>query len=364
LTDLLQLLRDEEKGTTLPALLARCIEAYECSPHRATYVLRFRHLLGRKSRAPKQVNTRTSEALSSSDAASMQESFEKTLHLPSAYLAAYEGLLEDWYRGNSQFLAEQLTEDEAVSWDSRFGLTDEELERIGDLFDNPQFRSYLEKDAEYYEANPVLKRSIARELGFDPDIPAFDLLIRMYQKNENESEAWHFAAMRRPQAKVRWAKELVGRIEEITDREAGLDRHPIAALGDTIPAAIRTLFEQAHLCYLFDFDLPCTVMCGALIEQAFEEKFPEIFAECARQYKETKRDLKMWQKIDKVIEKYPRFAPTRQPSNEVWRARTDAIHHPRTYLNLGRYKAEDILRKTSKVLEILFERDDPDEGKK
>lgn len=364
MSDLLQRLKDEEKGTTLPALLARFIEAYECSPSRAAYVLRFKHLLGRKSQASKQVNSKTAEALSSSDAASLKEVFEKTLHSPSGYIAAYEGLLLDWYRGNSELLADQLTEDEVVSWDSRFELADEEKERRGDLFDNPGFMAYLERDAADYEENPELKRVIAQELGFDRDIPAFDLLIRMYQRSENASETVHFAAVRKPQSKVRWAKELVGRIEEIADREEGLDRHPIAALGDAIPAAIRTLFEQAHLCYLFDFDLPCTVMCGALIEQAFEEKFPDIFAECAKQYKETKRDLKMWEKIDKVIEKYPHFTSTRQPSKEVWRARTDAIHHPRTYLNQGRHKAEEILRKTSKVLGVLFESEELEAGRK
>src|SRR5271157_5162869 len=98
MSDVPKLFEDELKGTTLPALLARFIEAYECSPDRTAYVLRFKHLLGKKSQASKQVNDRTSEALSSSNATSLKDVFDKTLHSPSGYLAVYEGLLEDWYR--------------------------------------------------------------------------------------------------------------------------------------------------------------------------------------------------------------------------------------------------------------------------
>jgi len=37
--------------------------------------------------------------------------------------------------------------------------------------------------------------------------------------------------------------------------------------------ALSVLFEQAHLCYLFNLEIPCAMTCGSLIEEAIEVKF-------------------------------------------------------------------------------------------
>jgi hypothetical protein len=349
MSDVPKLFEDELKGTTLPALLARFIEAYECSPDRTAYVLRFKHLLGRKSQAPKQVNNRTSEALSSSNTASLKDVFEKTLHSPSGYLTAYEGLLEDWYRGNSQRLEDELTEDEIVSWDSSYELTDEEREARGDLFDNPYLRSSLEKQVEDFEKNPDLKRAYAREFGFDEEIPAFDLLIRMYQKTENDSEFSHFVHIRRSQPEILWSKELIGRLGEIAKREDGLDRHPIAAIGKMIPLAHRTLFELAHLLYLFDFDIPCILTCGTLVEELVKKEFPDLSTRWSEQQAN-------WEsKINEIVSQYPKYSSAKPFLENIMDNRNVAAHDPSAYLSNGRRRSENVLRMTRNVLEIFFE---------
>jgi hypothetical protein len=349
MSDVPKLFEDELKGTTLPALLARFIEAYECSPNRTTYLLRFKHLLGRKSQAPKQVNNRTSEALSTSIAASLKEVFDKTMHSPSGYLAVYEGLLEDWYRGNRGFFEEELTEDEVVFQDSSYQLADEEREARGDLFDNPYFRSNLERQADDLEKDPDLKRAVAREFGYKEEIPAFDLLIRMHQKTENDSESSHFDYIKRSQPDVRWSKELIGRLGEIVEREDGLGCHPFAAVGELIPIAHRTLFEQAHMLYLFDFDIPCILTCGTLVEELIEKEFRELSTKWSEQ-------KTIWQlKISDIISQYPQYRDAEPYLVSIMANRNVAAHDPTAYLSSGRTRSESILRMTRSVLEIFYE---------
>ncbi len=349
MSDVPKLFEDELKGTTLPALLARFIEAYECSPNRAAYVLRFKHLLGRQSQAPKQVNNMTSEALYSSNAASLKEGFDKTLHSPSGYLAVYEGLLEAWYRGNRGFFEDELTEDEIVFRDSNYELADEELEARGELFDNPDFRSSLERQAEDFEKNPDLKRAFAREFGYKEEIPAFDLLIRMYQKTENDSESSHFAYVKRPKPDVRWSKELIGRLGEIVEREDRLESHPFAAVGELVPISLRTLFEQAHMLYLFDFDIPCVLTCGTLIEELAEKKFPDLSAKWAEQ-------KTIWEsKVNEIVSRYPQYSSAKPFMENIMGNRNVAAHDPSAYLGNGKMRSGSILRMTRKVLEIFFE---------
>jgi hypothetical protein len=357
MSDVPKLFEDELKGTTLPALLARFVEAYECSPNRTAYVLRFKHLLGRESQAPKQVNNRTSEALASSIAASSKEIYDKTLHSPSLYLSVYEGLLEDWYRGNRGFFEDELTEDEVVFRDSNYELTDEEREARGELFDNPYFRSSLEKQAEDFEKNPDLKRAFAREFGYKEEIPAFDLLIRMHQKTENDSESSHFDYVKRSKPDLRWSKELIGRLGDIVEREVGLEAHPFASVGELVPIAHRTLFEQAHMLYLFDFDIPCVLTCGTLVEELVEKEFPDLSNIWSQMHLpiEERRHISWESKIQDVVSMYPKYSSAKPFLENIVDNRNVAAHDPSAYLSNGRKRSESILRMTRNVLEIFFE---------
>lgn len=355
MSDVPKLFEDELKGTTLPALLARFIEAYECSPNRTTYLLRFKHLLGRKSQAPKQVNNRTSEVLSSSIAASLKEVYDKTLHSPSGYLAVYEGLLEDWYRGNRGFFEEELTEDEVVFQDSSYELADEERKARGDLLDSSYFRSNLERQADDLEKDPDLKRAVAREFGYKEEIPAFDLLIRMHQKTENDLESSHFDYIKRSRPDVRWSKELIGRLGEIVEREDGLDCHPLAAIGELVPIAHRTLFEQAHMLYLFDFDIPCVLTCGTLVEELVEKKSTDLNEKWEQQERQEHKPVSFRSKVRDIITENPSFGEAEAFLLNIWSARNETTHDPAKYLRAGRNRSEEILRKTRKVLEIFYE---------
>jgi hypothetical protein len=167
---------------------------------------------------------------------------------------------------------------------------------------------------------------------------------------------------------VQWAKEVVGMLSTLLKRNAELEAHPMTKTDERIPVSIRVLFEQAHLSYLFDFDIPCTLTCGALVEEAFQSRFQKMFDEWDRQFIEAKRRFKeanglgekpqalaFFAKIDKVIEQNPSVAPAKQLANRIWAARTQAMHHPEEYVRQVRYKSKDVLFDTRKVLGILFE---------
>lgn len=369
MSDLPQFLQDEDKGIKLPALLARLIEGYECSPNRVRYVLRFKHLLGRRSDALKQVNGRTSESLAASELASRQDIFEKALHSPSKYLATYESLLQVWYRDNSQDLQDELTEDEITSWESDFELSEAERANRGELLDDSHFRSTLEREGESFEGNPELKQAIAKELGVGPDIEGFDLALRRYQAFRNDDENRHFAELKSPHAIDFWAKELVGMLPTIAERSLELTSHPIAQLGESIPDSLRVLFEQLHLSYLFGFEIPCTLTCGALVEEAFQVRFQEMFATWDREYLGAKKRgerphaLPFWEKIDRVVARNPFAGPARQLAKSVWDARTRAMHNPEEYIRRDGYESEVILPDARKVLQVLFEPNQSQEGR-
>jgi hypothetical protein len=181
---------------------------------------------------------------------------------------------------------------------------------------------------------------------------------------------------------IHWAKELVGMLPTVTKRAVELGKHPISDIPN-VPESLSVLFEQAHLAYLFDFDIPCVLTCGALVEEAFQKRFKEMFenwdrqfSEAKRQYKEAKmksnalkeseqkpQGLAFWEKIDKVVDQNPSAAPARQLANRIWGARTQAMHHPEDYFRQVKYKSRDVLFDTRKVLQFLFEPEQTQEGR-
>jgi hypothetical protein len=162
---------------------------------------------------------------------------------------------------------------------------------------------------------------------------------------------------------IQWAKELIGLLPSIVDRSAHLDAHPLAKFADDVPTSLRLLFEQAHLSYILGLEIPCTLTCGALVEEAFQVRFKEMFEgwdqerRDARKRGEKPHDPPFWEKVDRVVEQNPIARPARQPAQSVWYARNSAMHNPQEYLRQGRYRSEAILSDARKVLQFLF---DPD----
>lgn len=346
-------------GLAILPFLARLVEAYECSPNRAEYVLRFRHLLGSRIQTQKKVNPRVAKALDSSGKSALEDAYNKTLHLPSKYLDEYQRLLDHWYLSNASRLEDELTEDEITSWEDDYELTDEERERRGHLFDNPHFQVWLNEESERLRENPDLRQALARELGVAQDTDAFDLVIRRHQNITNDSEARHFARISRPKPGILWSKELIGRIEEIVGREREWLRHPVAFLGEQIPKSIHVLFEQSHLCFLFDLEVPCIISCGALLEEAIETKFPDLSKEWIRRWSKDRVSTPFPKKVEEVIAAYPSVALISDPVLRVYKVRNEVVHEPANFLKSHKCEPIEILRDTRGVLRILYENAGP-----
>ena len=161
--------------------------------------------------------------------------------------------------------------------------------------------------------------SLAREFGLDPTLSALDLLIQHWQRINSEQRREHFRWLSEPKEEIQWAKELVGMLPEIASRSLDFERHPLSTISDKcVPESLRDLFEQAHMSYFFNQDVPCTLVCGSLLEHAFEIKFPDLFGEWDRAFKSAKKKgkkpeaLAFWQKLDIVVSKFSFCGPARQ----------------------------------------------------
>lgn len=340
-------------------LLARLIEAYECGPNRVEHLLRFRHLLARDG--PKEANSRTLASLKSSDDAALQLSYGKSLHSPLKHLGEFRRLLDGWHRDNDSLLEDDISRDDLISLESDFELTDEEFEQRGDLFDNQFLRNHLESAAADLKNNPALKRALAVELGLNEEIDEFDLILRSFAKSENDSEKGHFEFLRRPKPGIQWSKEFIGRISGVVEREANLDKHPIASICEKVPGSIRILFEQAHSLYLLDFDIPCALTCGSLLEEAFEQRFSEHFERwkrppdgAARPGVESALPSTFPQRIDALLVRESWAKGCRTPAMRIWSARNRAMHDPGRYMK-DVYRSPQILHDSRDVIRILFQ---------
>ena len=361
--DLARIAEDENAGINLPALLSRLIEAYESSPGRARYVLQFKHLLGRSPKALKPVNKRTADALGTSDEASKVATFQKMLHAPAQNLDVYGALLRAWYDTNLADLQDELTEDEVTSWESDHELPETELKARGELLDNSHFRTELERQVKEFDSKPSLKEAIAKELGLNPNkVDGFDLALRRFQEFKNTAEQDHFRRLRMPNLSVFWAKELIGMLPLVVERSQGFTSHPISKLGDTVPKGLRVLFEQAHLCFLFDLDIPCVVTCGSLLENAFKSRFPELAVRWdSERTKNPPRYVSLVAKARHVIAHDPSSTLSSRLGSQMHALRTissdrnRAVHDPNLYLGSGKQKSEAILRNTRDILGVLFE---------
>jgi hypothetical protein len=161
---------------------------------------------------------------------------------------------------------------------------------------------------------------------------------------------------------IYWAKELVGMLPAVTRRAVELGKHPISQMpNDRVPEGLRALFKQAHLSYLFGLEIPCTLTCGALVEEAFQVRFQEMFGAWDKEYLDGRKKgerphaLTFREKIDRVVAESPFALPARKLAIGVWDARSKAMHKPEDYLGQERYKSATILSDTRKVLKILYE---------
>lgn len=368
----------ENRSETLPALMARLVEAYECNPERSAAIMRFRHLPGSSLVSQNPVNSAVADALSQSNSQAAQETFHRTLHDGSSQRQRYSELIETWHRGNEHLLEDELNDDLA-SGDSAWMRTAPEKERFDDtpdkierMMESPNLAMYLreqnenqvqryQKEAEMLETIPAMKEEWAERFGVDSALPADEFVRLCHLAQVRQMEEADLGFLRAPSSTVFWAKELVGRLAEVVEREDAIAKHPIARLSPEVPNGIRVLFEQAHLAYLFDFDIPCTLTCGALVEEAFQVRFAEMFSTWDEDYLEARKRgekphaLAFREKIDRVVERYPFVEPAKRHAIEVWDARTRAMHKPEEYIRRDRNNSEAILSYARAVLKTLFE---------
>lgn len=345
---------EKMRGWTLPALIARLIEAYECSDARTMKVLKFRYLLGRHSRSENQINEGVADAVDVSDAASSRAILGKTLHDRSKCLSSYLQLLDAWYEDNRADV-EELNSDivlddelhERSKWEK------EEFEG-NDLLDNPRFVSFLKGDASRFDDDADLKRAFAAEWGLDPSLQSFDLALRGYEKHKAQMKDGYFTAKSSSSSAIFWSKEMAGRLVQVVDREHGLERHPFGDVGELIPPAHRTLFENAHMLYLFDFDIPCILTCGALVEELVKREFPDLDEKWEQQFRGG-TPVKWKDKVREVMSRNPAFKRAEPLLVRIMYARNGVAHDPGAYLGAGGNKAERVLLETRKVLEIFYE---------
>lgn len=163
---------------------------------------------------------------------------------------------------------------------------------------------------------------------------------------------------------IHWAKELVGMLPAVTKRAVELGKHPISDIPkDSVPKSLSVLFEQAHLCYIFNLEIPCVMTCGSLIEDAIETRFPELKEEWQRRQWANKKSVPWRAKLEEVARAYPPFETVWGVAYKVVQKRNVAVHDPTKYLNESKGQSEQILRGTRDVLKALFETGQPNEGR-
>lgn len=152
-----------------------------------------------------------------------------------------------------------------------------------------------------------------------------------------------------------WAKELIGVLPSVVDRSSRLGTHPFAAIGEEVPLALRTLFEQAHMLYIFDFDIPCIITCATLVEEVIESTFPDLSEKWSMKQRLERKSVRWIDKINDVVYQNPRLHGAKKPLLDIGVIRNDVVHDPAKYLNAGRNNSEEVLRKTRTVLQLIFE---------
>jgi hypothetical protein len=203
------------------------------------------------------------------------------------------------------------------------------------------------------------KGQLRREVG----LPQFNVGSNWYKYLEAELE-WmatrsHDSERERSDEarhSIQWAKELLGMLPMVAKRSLSLEKHPLSDLPDErVPESLRVLFEQAHLCYLFNLEIPCAMTCGSLIEEALETRFPELRNEWQRKQREERKSVSWREKREQVTAIHPSFQKVAGIASDVVRDRNDAVHDPSKFL-LGKHTEQaSLLRKTRMVLANLFE---------
>jgi hypothetical protein len=194
-------------------------------------------------------------------------------------------------------------------------------------------------------------------------VPQFDEGLSWYRFLEAELE-WKAARVHEAEREksdeakhsIQWAKELLGMLPMVASRSLDLEKHPLADLPDErVPESLRVLFEQAHLCYLFNLEIPCAMTCGSLIEEALETRFPQLRDEWQRKQREERKSVSWREKREQITAIYPTFQKVAGIASDVIRDRNDAVHDPSKFLLGRRAEQASLLRNTRRVLANLFD---------
>ena len=139
-----------------------------------------------------------------------------------------------------------------------------------------------------------------------------------------------------------YAEEILEKLDGIVSRAASLDRMGLEIVPNR---RVQFLFDEAHRCYLYGFDLACAVFCRAILEGALKE--------VADPHSETNQSIH--EMIAMAVEKGILTDDRPRCAREVAKAGNRAIHDPETFdRDYSAEKVQEVLINTRKVLEELY----------
>lgn len=146
----------------------------------------------------------------------------------------------------------------------------------------------------------------------------------------------------------RYLAEMLGKLDKVIARANRLQKLDL----ERIPRRnVRTYFEEAHRCYLYEFNVACAVMCRAILESALKETI-DPRGELRPKERGESHILKMINKA-KI---YGRLSdPLAEWAAEVKDAGDSAVHDVEAFeRDYPAGRLEDILCKARKVVESLY----------
>jgi hypothetical protein len=139
-----------------------------------------------------------------------------------------------------------------------------------------------------------------------------------------------------------YAEEILEKLDGIVSRAASLDRMGLEIVPNR---RVQFLFDEAHRCYLYGFDLACAVFCRAILEGTLKE--------VAVPPSESKQSIH--EMIAMAVEKGILTDDRPRCAREVAKAGNRAIHDPETFdRDYSAEKVQEVLINTRKVLEELY----------
>lgn len=87
------------------------------------------------------------------------------------------------------------------------------------------------------------------------------------REKDREDRLHKMAEPRKPDLAAYFAWDFVDRLDKVICRAQSFDR-----LEYVLSGHLRTLFQEAHRCYLFGYETACVVLCGAILEESIRQR--------------------------------------------------------------------------------------------